>query len=115
MDDDCDARIDESGPLQCYADADRDGYAAAGTAATPSCPAGGPGGCPAGFTDRMPVAGDIDCGEGVAVAVDLLDRHLADDGAQVALDRLERDPEGRLVVVDLKTSARRYTNLQVEA
>ena len=31
------------------------------------------------------------------------------------LDLLERDPEGRLVVVDLKTSARRYTDLQVEA
>ena len=30
------------------------------------------------------------------------------------LDLLERDPEGRLVVVDLKTSARRYTDLQVE-
>ena len=31
------------------------------------------------------------------------------------LDLLERDPEGRLVVVDLKTSARRYTDLPVEA
>jgi len=31
------------------------------------------------------------------------------------LDRLERDPEGRLVVVDLKTAARKYTDLQVEA
>ncbi len=30
------------------------------------------------------------------------------------LDLLEHDPEGRLVVVDLKTSARKYTNLQVE-
>jgi RecB family exonuclease len=32
-----------------------------------------------------------------------------------ALDLVERDPEGRLVVVDLKTSARMYTDLQVEA
>jgi CRISPR/Cas system-associated exonuclease Cas4 (RecB family) len=32
-----------------------------------------------------------------------------------SLDLLERDPEGRLVVVDLKTSARKYTDLQVEA
>ena len=31
------------------------------------------------------------------------------------LDLLERDAERRLVVVDLKTSARRYTDLQVEA
>ncbi|MBI4271988.1 MAG: PD-(D/E)XK nuclease family protein [Candidatus Rokubacteria bacterium] len=31
------------------------------------------------------------------------------------LDLLERDPEGRLVVVDLKTSARKYTSLEVEA
>jgi CRISPR/Cas system-associated exonuclease Cas4 (RecB family) len=31
------------------------------------------------------------------------------------LDLLERDAKRRLVVVDLKTSARRYTNLQVEA
>jgi putative RecB family exonuclease len=32
-----------------------------------------------------------------------------------SLDRLERDPEGRLVVVDLKTAARKYSDLQVEA
>ena len=32
-----------------------------------------------------------------------------------SLDRLERDAAGQLVVVDLKTSARKYTNLQVEA
>jgi hypothetical protein len=28
---------------------------------------------------------------------------------------LERDDQGRLVVVDLKTSARKYTDLQAEA
>jgi len=39
-----------------------------------------------------------------------LDRDLAG-----GLDRLERDPEGRLVVVDLKTAARKHTDLQVEA
>jgi RecB family exonuclease len=32
-----------------------------------------------------------------------------------ALDLVERDASGRIVVVDLKTSARRYTDLQVEA
>jgi putative RecB family exonuclease len=41
---------------------------------------------------------------------ELLDRNLVG-----TLDLVERDAEGRLVVVDLKTSARRYTDLQVEA
>ncbi|HEY9385238.1 MAG TPA: PD-(D/E)XK nuclease family protein, partial [Gemmatimonadales bacterium] len=31
------------------------------------------------------------------------------------LDLIERDAEGRIVVVDLKTSARKYTDLQVKA
>lgn len=31
------------------------------------------------------------------------------------LDLIERDSDGRIVVVDLKTSARKYTDLQVEA
>jgi putative RecB family exonuclease len=46
---------------------------------------------------------DLDTGE-------VLDRALVG-----TLDLVERDAEGRLVVVDLKTSARRYTDLQVEA
>jgi len=41
---------------------------------------------------------------------EVLDRSLVG-----SLDLLERDAEGRLVVVDLKTSARKYTDLQVEA
>ena len=41
---------------------------------------------------------------------ELLDRNLVG-----ALDLVERDAAGRLVVVDLKTSARKYTDLQVEA
>jgi putative RecB family exonuclease len=41
---------------------------------------------------------------------ELVDRNLVG-----SLDLVERDAEGRLVVVDLKTSARRYTDLQVEA
>ena len=41
---------------------------------------------------------------------EVLDRELVG-----TLDRLEKDAEGRLVVVDLKTAARKYTNLQVEA
>jgi RecB family exonuclease len=32
-----------------------------------------------------------------------------------SLDRLERDADGRLTVVDLRTAARRYTALPVEA
>ena len=46
---------------------------------------------------------DLDTGE-------VLDRALVG-----TLDLVERDAAGRLVVVDLKTSARRYTDLQVEA
>src|SRR5262249_21621346 len=46
---------------------------------------------------------DLDTGE-------VLDRALVG-----TLDLVERDGSGRLVVVDLKTSARRYTDLQVEA
>lgn len=46
---------------------------------------------------------DLDTGE-------VLDRALVG-----TLDLVERDASGRLVVVDLKTSARRYTDLQVEA
>jgi CRISPR/Cas system-associated exonuclease Cas4 (RecB family) len=46
---------------------------------------------------------DLDTGE-------VLDRALVG-----TLDLLERDANGGLVVVDLKTSARKYSNLQVEA
>ena len=46
---------------------------------------------------------DLDTGE-------VLDRALVG-----TLDLLERDPAGGLVVVDLKTSARKYSDLQVEA
>ena len=45
---------------------------------------------------------DLDTGE-------VLDRALVG-----TLDLIERDGEGRIVVVDLKTSSRRYTDLQVE-
>ena len=41
---------------------------------------------------------------------EVLDRDLVG-----SLDLLERDADGRLVVVDLKTSSRKYTDLQVEA
>ncbi|MBI4608004.1 MAG: PD-(D/E)XK nuclease family protein, partial [Candidatus Rokubacteria bacterium] len=41
---------------------------------------------------------------------ELLDRPLVG-----SLDLLERSPEGQLVVVDIKTAARKYTSLQVEA
>ena len=53
-----------------------------------------------------------------AFAVPLVDQ---DTGAVLdrdlvgSLDLVERDPEGRLVVVDLKTAARKYSDLQVEA
>jgi RecB family exonuclease len=41
---------------------------------------------------------------------EVLDRDLVG-----TLDLLERDAEGRLAVVDLRTAARKYTDLQVEA
>src|SRR5207249_5053383 len=41
---------------------------------------------------------------------EVLDRDLVG-----SLDLLERDRDGRLVVVDLKTSGRKYSDLQVEA
>jgi putative RecB family exonuclease len=41
---------------------------------------------------------------------EVLDRDLVG-----SLDRLEKDADGRLVVVDLKTAARRYSDLAVEA
>jgi RecB family exonuclease len=46
---------------------------------------------------------DLDTGE-------VLDRALVG-----TLDLIERDAEGRIVVVDLKTSARKHSDLQVEA
>ena len=46
---------------------------------------------------------DLDTGE-------ILDRALVG-----SLDLIERDAEGRTVVVDLKTAARKYTDLQVDA
>jgi len=41
---------------------------------------------------------------------EILDRDLVG-----TLDRLEKDADGRVVVVDLKTAARKYSDLQVEA
>ena len=46
---------------------------------------------------------DLDTGE-------VLDRALVG-----TLELIERDGDSRIVVVDLKTSARKYTDLQVEA
>ncbi len=53
QDDDCDGRTDESLTLDCFADGDADGYAAAGTPATSRCDPGGA--CPPLFTTRAPV------------------------------------------------------------
>jgi CRISPR/Cas system-associated exonuclease Cas4 (RecB family) len=53
-----------------------------------------------------------------AFAVPLVDQdtgEVLDRDLVGTLDLLERDPEGRLAVVDLKTAARKYTDLQVEA
>jgi hypothetical protein len=47
--------------------------------------------------------------------VDLDTGEVPDRALVGTLDLIERDGEGRVVVVDLKTSARKYTSLQTEA
>lgn len=62
LDDDCDGDVDEDVTLDCYDDADRDGYAAAGAISSKRCRAGGvAGGCPDATTPRAPTVGAIDC------------------------------------------------------
>ncbi|MCZ7684067.1 MAG: putative metal-binding motif-containing protein [Sandaracinaceae bacterium] len=61
-DEDCDGEVDDGTLTTCFADGDGDGYAASGAAATPLCPAsGGFGGCPTGYTTRVPVGATMDC------------------------------------------------------
>jgi hypothetical protein len=65
-DEDCDGVVDDGTQTTCFADGDGDGYAASGAPATPLCPAsGGFGGCPSGYTTRLPVATTIDCDDTV--------------------------------------------------
>ncbi len=67
IDDDCDGTVDEGALLTCYADADDDGYAAAGATAELLCPTPGRadvGGCAIAYTNRAPTSGNIDCRDG---------------------------------------------------
>ncbi len=66
LDDDCDASIDEALTVVCYADADNDGYPAAGVSASNECPDGSRasvGGCPTFTTNRAPVMANVDCAD----------------------------------------------------
>ncbi|HTQ03574.1 MAG TPA: putative metal-binding motif-containing protein [Polyangiaceae bacterium] len=61
IDDDCDGQIDNDVTIDCYEDADGDGYAAAGAKPKALCPAGSGDGCPKGYTATAPAPGSIDC------------------------------------------------------
>jgi hypothetical protein len=60
-DDDCDSAIDEGVTINCYVDADGDGFAASGATAMSLCAESG--GCPSGFTATPPTSG-TDCDDG---------------------------------------------------
>jgi alpha-tubulin suppressor-like RCC1 family protein len=70
LDDNCDGVTDEGVSVQCYTDVDADGFAPAGSVLARACRSADPtrvmlfGGCPAGTTNRAPVAGAIDCEDG---------------------------------------------------
>ena len=61
MDDDCDGEVDDGVTLDCYADDDGDGYAAAGAQSERACPLAQGDGCPLGATARAPLGVGIDC------------------------------------------------------
>ncbi len=63
-DEDCDGVVDDGVTVRCFADGDGDGFAASGTPETLTCPVSGRdfvGGCPVGYTDRLPVGSTEDC------------------------------------------------------
>jgi hypothetical protein len=67
IDDDCDGATDESLTITCYADADNDGYAAAGASASNACADPSRvavGGCPVFTTNRPPIGATLDCADG---------------------------------------------------
>lgn len=62
LDDDCDGKVDNDVTLDCYPDADGDGYAASGATAVSVCVAGDQSNtCPTGETPKAPIEGAIDC------------------------------------------------------
>ena len=64
-DDDCDGMVDEGVKVDCFVDADADGFAAAGASATARCPASPSVPCAANETARAPVnAVSRDCDDG---------------------------------------------------
>ncbi len=86
LDDDCDGTSDEGLTVTCYADADNDGYPAAGAGAMSRCPDAARtavGGCPSFTTNRAPTMTDIDCADMSASrhpgAIEVCDATLVDD------------------------------------
>ena len=79
-DDDCDGATDEGTTVQCWVDADGDGYAAAGASSTVGCS------CPSGTTTRDPsVAGNADCADSATAR---------NPGATEACNRVDDDCDG---------------------
>ncbi|MFK7984673.1 MAG: putative metal-binding motif-containing protein [Sandaracinaceae bacterium] len=102
-DEDCDGQVDEGLTVRCFPDADNDTYSLSGVEEVQLCPDPARslvGGCPSGYTDRVPVGVDGDgirqfeCDDAVAdVRPDATELcNGIDDDCDFAVD------EGRLVV-----------------
>jgi hypothetical protein len=76
-DNDCDGQVDEGVKKRCWADADGDGYAAAGAASIESCQ------CDGKQTAQEPIAGKVDCDDANATknpsATDVCGDHIDND------------------------------------
>ena len=83
VDRDCDGEVDEGLTIDCFPDADNDGFARGGAASAEVCPDDTGreafGGCPLGTTNRMPTAAALDCDEG--------DPAISPAGTEVCSDR----------------------------
>ncbi len=85
VDDNCNGTIDETLRVTCYPDTDADSYAPTSASVT-YCPVAGResvGGCPSGFTNRVPTAGATDCNDANQLinpaATELCDALLVDE------------------------------------
>ncbi len=107
VDDDCNGIIDDALRVTCYADADNDGYAASGAAASPVCPQTGResvGGCPVLYTNAPPSGANVDCNDAASairpgateICVDLATTRVDDNCNGVADEGLRVDcyPDG---------------------
>ncbi|MEY4511812.1 MAG: hypothetical protein RLZZ450_3934, partial [Pseudomonadota bacterium] len=81
-DNDCDGMVDQGVKTRCWADADGDGYAAAGAALVESCDA-----CGAKQTAQEPVAGKADC--------DDADTKKSPGATDICGDKVDNDCDGK--------------------